>query len=144
VGPFLLIIDKAVLDEVVVCCRRTYPNEACGVLTGIRRSDGLYIEEYYKLANISARPEYYFHIDPREWTEAWYHTNKKGRKVVGIFHSHAHTPAVPSPSDLQTMWHMLPSYWIVSLMDYELPTIRAFKLSRGDFAELAYELNQPL
>jgi proteasome lid subunit RPN8/RPN11 len=72
-------------------------------------------------------------MDPHELAAALARTPHD--RLLGIFHSHPQSPPVPSHSDLQTSWHTLPTYWIVSLQNAAAPTLRIYRLIRdGDSA----------
>jgi proteasome lid subunit RPN8/RPN11 len=55
---------------------------------------------------------------------------RDGLAIVGVFHSHTHTDAYPSPTDIaqapDPTWH----YVLVSLRD-EVASVRSFAIERG-------------
>ena len=59
--------------------------------------------------------------------------------LIGVFHSHTHTEAYPSPTDVaqapDPTWH----YEIVSLRDMA-PAIRSFRIIEGEITEEAVEV----
>ena len=62
-----------------------------------------------------------------QWMSEW-------REVVGVMHSHTHTDAYPSPTDVRQAvdpaWH----YLIVSLK-YEVPVVRSYLIVDGTITE---------
>ena len=62
-----------------------------------------------------------------------------GLAIVGVMHSHTHTDAYPSPTDVafapDPSWH----YVIVSLRDDE-PTLRSYRIVDGTIAEERVDL----
>ncbi len=50
--------------------------------------------------NIDPRPDVRYHMDPEAQVRAMLAWEKQGWEVIGIYHSHPHGPAQPSPSDL--------------------------------------------
>jgi len=62
-----------------------------------------------------------------------------GLAIVGVMHSHTHTDAYPSPTDVASApdpsWH----YVIVSLRDDE-PTLRSYRIVDGTIAEERVDL----
>jgi [CysO sulfur-carrier protein]-S-L-cysteine hydrolase len=62
-----------------------------------------------------------------------------GLEIIGVMHSHTHTDAYPSPTDVQQApdpgWH----YVIVSLRD-TAPMLRSYRIVDGEIAEEAISL----
>ena len=64
--------------------------------------------------------------------------DQKNIQIVGVMHSHTHTEAYPSPTDVKDaanfdplgLWH----YLIVSL-EKEEPSIRSFRIKDGEISE---------
>ena len=56
----------------------------------------------------------------------------KGRKIVAIYHSHTHTQAYPSQTDVNNAvesWWTEPYYVLISLVEKTRPIVRAFRIS---------------
>ena len=97
---------------------RDYPYECCGLLIGRFDADGVKIVvETYPISN--AREESAkrnrFLIEPAELMRGEKYAASKKLDVVGFYHSHPESPAVPSQYDLEHAWPMY-SYIIVSVM----------------------------
>lgn len=58
----------------------------------------------------------------------------RGMQIIGVMHSHTHTDAYPSPTDVaqapDPTWH----YIIVSLRDSE-PMLRSYRIVDGEVTE---------
>ena len=81
-------------------------------------------------------------MDPEDQLRVFRAMDERGWELVGIYHSHPHTEAVPSRTDRekaldQTGTPLFPDarYMIVSLRDGTHPQIRAFRIADGQFAE---------
>ena len=60
----------------------------------------------------------------------------KGWELFAIFHSHTHSEAYPSPTDVKhAEGYPEPSYVIVSLADRETPVVRASGSATGEITE---------
>jgi proteasome lid subunit RPN8/RPN11 len=75
-----------------------------------------------------------YEIDSRVLLRAYRQSEEDGRFVIGVFHSHTHSEAYPSPTDVaqapDPTWH----YVLVSLR--EVPTvIRSFHVVDGAIDE---------
>lgn len=73
-------------------------------------------------------------VDPSDHLKASLDAEKAGLELLGVFHSHTHTDAYPSPTDVAQApdpgWH----YLIVSLRDVA-PMLRSFRIVDGDVDE---------
>lgn len=94
---------------------RDYPYECCGLLLGRYTADGKVVTETYPISN--AREESAkrnrFLITPEELMRGERYAASHDLEVVGFYHSHPDSPAVPSNYDLEHAWPTY-SYIIVS------------------------------
>lgn len=104
-----------------------YPEEMCGLLIGQPGSNE--VVEFVPCTNI-AHSALVYTIDPKEHLRAELAAEAKGMEIIGCAHSHTHTEAYPSRTDVDQApdpnWH----YIIVSLKTGE-PRPRSF-LIQGD------------
>ena len=110
-----------------------YPKEACGIIGG---PPGV-AEKLYRLTNVDPDPVMRYNADPKELkhvTDDIY--DKDDWDVVAIYHSHTHSPAFPSPTDVERAFYPEASYVLVSLMDRSRPDLRAFRIIDGKISEL--------
>jgi proteasome lid subunit RPN8/RPN11 len=75
-----------------------------------------------------------YEIDSRVLLRAYRRSEEEGLSVLGVFHSHTHSEAYPSPTDVaqapDPSWH----YVLVSLRD--VPTdIRSYRIVDGEVTE---------
>lgn len=111
--------------------RREAPNECCGLLAG----QGGRALHLYEAANAEKSPVRYS-LDPRELLRYLKDMDERGWELLAIYHSHTHTPAYPSATDLRLAFWPDAVYIIISLMGPE-PVLRAFRLVEGKVAEEA-------
>lgn len=106
-----------------------YPLEACGLIAGV----GERVERFYPCDNAAASAKLY-EIDGRDYLKADRDAEDHGMGLVGVMHSHTHTDAYPSPTDVAQApdpeWH----YVIVSLREAE-PVLRSYRIVDGRIAE---------
>lgn len=107
------------------------PHEACGLLAGLPSGDKA--DRVYPCRNAAESSRVYT-IDPRDHLQADRDAERHGLEIVGVYHSHTHTDAYPSPTDVaqapDPAWH----YVIVSLKDPE-PVLRSYRIVDGEIAE---------
>ena len=63
----------------------------------------------------------------------------RGQEIIGVWHSHTHTDAYPSPTDIRQAVDPMWIYVIVSLRD-DVPMLRAYRIRDGVVAECAVQL----
>ncbi len=100
------------------------PDEACGLLAGPPGGDRG--TAFYPCRNAAESSRVYT-IDPKDHLRADRDAEARGLELIGVMHSHTHTDAYPSPTDLaqapDPAWH----YVIVSLRD-EAPVLRSYRI----------------
>jgi proteasome lid subunit RPN8/RPN11 len=125
------MISRAVWLEVVAHALDGLPDEACGLLGGDLATGR--VELYYRCRNAAASSRVYT-IDPRDHLRADRDAGDRGLDIIGVVHSHTHTEAYPSPTDVaqapDPSWH----YVIVSLARDE-PALRSYRIADGEVAE---------
>jgi proteasome lid subunit RPN8/RPN11 len=118
-----LVISRAYADEIVAHARAESPAEACGLIAG---AEGL-ATRLYRIPN--ADPSIYrYNMEPRAQLRAIQDMDDRGWDLLAIYHSHTHTPAYPSPTDISLAFYPDVFYAIVTLQDAENPRIRAFRV----------------
>ena len=127
-------IQLHVLAGITGHARDAAPLECCGLLAG---KDEL-IDEYIRTNNLRAS-EVEYQVDPVEHIAAMKSLRVRGRVILGAYHSHPRTPAVPSATDLAEAHDAELLYVIVSLRD-ERPDIRTYRLKEGAFVEFAFAM----
>ena len=122
-------------EEMIRHARREYPNEACGLLAG---KDGR-VEKVYQMTNAEHSPVTY-RLDPEEQYRTFTEIEEEGWELLAIYHSHSHSPAYPSATDLELAFYPDSLYLIISLADRARPTIRAFRIVEGVIEEESVEI----
>ncbi len=107
------------------------PDEACGLFAG-DPATGL-TSVFYPCRNAAASSRVYT-VDPRDHLRADRDAEGRGLEILGVMHSHTHTEAWPSPTDVDQApdpaWH----YVIVSLKR-EAAVLRSFRIVDGGIDE---------
>ena len=127
----MLYLPKLVHDQMVAHCLTGLPDEACGLLGGDLETGAAVT--CYPTRNLAASAKLYT-VDPKEHLLADRDAEAAGMAIIGVFHSHTHTEAYPSPTDVSQApdpdWH----YVLVSLRD--VPTVlRSFHVADGQIEE---------
>jgi proteasome lid subunit RPN8/RPN11 len=129
--PPVLELPRDVADDIVAWAIEGYPYEACGLLAG--PPGGSAATRFYRCRNTAESARVYT-VDPHDHLLAERDAERRGWEIVGVVHSHTHTDAVPSPTDLAQApdpgWH----YAIVSLRVDE-PSVRSWRIVDGEAIE---------
>jgi proteasome lid subunit RPN8/RPN11 len=127
----MLSLPKPVHDQMVAHCLSGLPDEACGLLGGDLGTGE--VATCYPTRNLAASATLYT-VDPKEHLRADRDAESQGRSIIGVFHSHTHTEAYPSPTDVAQApdpgWH----YVLVSLRDIQ-PVVRSYRIVDGVITE---------
>src|ERR1700691_5433387 len=83
--------------EMVAHCLSGLPDAACGLLVG--SYGGEEATHLFLTANAAASAMVY-EIDPKEMLRVDRAAQELGADIMGVFHSHTHTDAYPSPTDV--------------------------------------------
>jgi proteasome lid subunit RPN8/RPN11 len=124
-------IRADVLSAVGAQARRESPNECCGLLIGTADL----IDQALPAANLLASPSRY-QLDPRIHLEANRQLRGTPRAVIGSYHSHPRSAAIPSPRDIAEA-HYPEFVWLIVSLDTADPTYRAWRINHGTAGELA-------
>lgn len=101
------------------------PEEACGLIGGVKEGEDKHIREVYLLENKDHSNEH-FTLDPKEQLAAIKDMRAKGLVPLGNWHSHPETPSRPSEEDKRLSYDSSASYMILSLMDRDAPVLNSF------------------
>jgi [CysO sulfur-carrier protein]-S-L-cysteine hydrolase len=127
-----VIVRRAALDVVVSHARETAPAECCGVLLGAPEI----VMDARPARNLATDPNRFL-IDPKDHIDARREARAHDLDVVGFYHSHPRSAAVPSPTDFAEASYPEHLYLIVGLAS-EQPEVRLYRLTAGAFLELTF------
>jgi proteasome lid subunit RPN8/RPN11 len=143
-------------EELVSLARSGDPDEVCGILAGssgavsrvfpvrntadeVEADRGVFRDRTTGEATPGRRPVHYY-MDPRDQLRVYNELDALGLDVVGYYHSHTHTEARPSPTDVRLASDLTPLYVLVSLTDQ--PNVRAWRITKGDPADETGEVTE--
>ena len=131
----MLSIAAEIRNQILQHAIQEVPNEACGLFAAEKGASE--IDTFFPMRNI-AESRTIYQLDPLEMMKVESEADQKNIQIIGVMHSHTHTPAYPSPTDVSDaanfdplgLWH----YLIVSL-EKEDPSIRSFRIKDGAISE---------
>jgi len=136
----VLRLSHAQYETVIAHCFDGFPDEACGLLAGPLeggRPSGAVTGAYpCRNADQSART---YTVDSRDYLAALRDAESRGDEIVGVWHSHTHTDAYPSATDVRQAVDPSWAYVIVSLRHGE-PVLRSYRIAGGEITEMPVEV----
>ena len=134
-----LAITEAIEQQIVRHARDCTPHEMCGLLVGQPGSDE--VLEFHPCRNAAASAIVYT-LDPKDYMRVEQSADDRGLAVIGVVHSHTHTEAYPSATDVAQAPDPLWNYAIVSLK-HDPPQLRNYRIVAGEITETALEIQPP-
>jgi proteasome lid subunit RPN8/RPN11 len=124
-------LEKRYADDMIAHSRAEVPEEACGILAGFNGR----VNKLYRATNVEHSP-YRFSLDPRDLIAIYKEIRQKMWDLLAVYHSHTHTDAYPSPTDIELAALPQSLHIIVSLADPDQAVIRAFRIQEGQVSEV--------
>lgn len=118
-------ITSQALARMVAHAESERPRECCGILLG----QGDDVAEAVPVPNIADSPDRFL-LDPVGHIRVRREARARGLSVVGFYHSHPYSPAVPSKTDMKELAYPECLHAIVSLAS-ETPAVRVFVWREG-------------
>lgn len=107
----MIEISQHLLREVIDHARRGVPEEVCGWLVG----EGNRVSQIVPVTNVAEKPETNFRMDPGAQLATMLETRGMGSEIIGTYHSHPWSPAIPSYEDRNLALYPKAMHLIVSL-----------------------------
>ena len=116
----MISMTKKDYELILEHAKSCVPEEACGLIAGVKNGDDKEIKKVYILTNIDHSNEH-FSLDPKEQLAAVKDMRANGLVPLGNWHSHPESPSRPSEEDKR----------LLSLMEPEKPVLNSFHIE-GD------------
>jgi proteasome lid subunit RPN8/RPN11 len=102
-------LSKAHQQQIFDLMVAGYPNESGGFLLGQLQADATTVQDVVSITNVFAVEEQYhrYAMTPQDWMRLEDYADDRGLTLLGYFHSHPDSPAVPSAFDRD---HALPNF----------------------------------
>jgi len=131
----VLSITEAAREAMIAHTLACYPEEMCGLITG----PPAVAAHFYPCRNDAASARVYT-INPNDHLRAELDAEARGWEVSGVVHSHTHTEAYPSPTDVAQApdpnW-----YYVIVTVKRNTPEIRGYRIVGGVITELEVQIS---
>lgn len=125
-----ILFTSEQIKKIVDHARAESPNECCGILAG----ENEHVKKIYPMRNTN-KSEITYLMDPKEQFAAFKDMRRAGTNLIGIYHSHPASKAVPSKTDVKLAYYPDAAYIIISLAKEE-PVIRAYNIIDNEIGEI--------
>lgn len=123
-------LDDVLTKEITEQALREFPNECCGLIAA---ADGVPVK-VFPMKNADASPVTY-RLEGKEQLRVFDELDEQGWELWAIYHSHTHSEAYPSETDVDLAFYPDARYILVSLADRANPVTRSFFIREGDVTE---------
>ncbi len=122
-------LSAALQQDIFAQMRSTYPNEGGGFLFGTVQPGRVEVQAITQVENVFEAEEQHhrYAMTPQDWMRLEDEAEARGLTLVGYYHSHPDSPAIPSVYDRD---HALPNftYIITQVQDGEAVDMRVWRL----------------
>jgi proteasome lid subunit RPN8/RPN11 len=134
-----IIIPRIIISKLFEHSLLEDPNECCGLLLGNDEK----IIEIRNLNNVHDNPMTRYEIDNKDLMKAQKYCDNNNMDILGVYHSHTHSQAYPSPTDIEKAREIKdffdPYYILISLIEKTRPIIRGYKIDLDSVTEITVE-----
>jgi len=138
-----VVISAALQGRNFAQLQQNYPNEGGGFLLGQIVGETVTVQDVRPVENVAQSEEQYhrYFMTPTDWARLEDEADARNLTIVGYYHSHPESPAIPSEYDRV---HALPNftYLITSVRNAQAVEFRGWQLSqnRDQFVETEIHL----
>ena len=135
----MLVIDQATVAAIMAHARRDHPDEACGVVAGPSDSDRP--ERFIPMANAARSPTHesdsrdFYEFDSQDLLRLYRQLEERDEVPVVVYHSHTHSEAYPSRTDVALAAEPTAHYVLVSTREPDRDELRSFRIRDGVVTE---------
>jgi proteasome lid subunit RPN8/RPN11 len=143
-----VIFPATLRNELIAHARAETPDEVCGILAGregriervfpvrntadeVTADRGLFRDRASGQPSDGRRAVHYY-MDPRDQLRVYNEIDDLELDVIGYYHSHTHTEARPSATDVRLATDLSAIYVLVGLEDAQHPAVRAWRIVKSD------------
>ena len=125
----MLHIDPKAMEIMIADAERTFPDECCGFFFGKEEGDKRFINAITVVDNSKEGDKRRrFEISPQDYLKAENFADENNLTLLGVYHSHPNSPAIPSEYDRISAQPYF-SYIIISVFDGRYSHARSWQLN---------------
>ena len=132
----MIKISKAHLDEMIEHAKEEDPNECCGILVGTSNT----VTQVHKITN-DAKSPYRYVMNSQQQLDVLLDCDKNHLDMLAFYHSHTHSEAYPSDTDIrmavQSGWLDI-IYILISFENKSAPVVKSYLINEN--SEISEEI----
>lgn len=125
-----MILPRAAEEAILAHAHNASPQECCGLLLG--RDDRVF--HAVAARNAATDPIRRFLVEPEDYFEAIRQARREALDVIGVYHSHPRSAAIPSATDRAEGFENF--VFLIVGLGHEPPEITAWSWATGNFDPL--------
>jgi proteasome lid subunit RPN8/RPN11 len=127
----MMWLARPLLNQILHHLQTVYPQEGCGLVAGLNNQ----ATAIYPIDNI-LQSETAYEMEPLQQVKTMLAIEARGEDLCAIYHSHPHSPAFPSETDIALAYYPETVYLIISLQERDVPVVRGFLIVDGLVEEI--------
>jgi len=131
-----LALPRNVVNHILHHAQTAPEDEVCGLI-GVGTGGAVRV---YPVLNVASDTHHLFAMEPKGQIDAMRKMREAGESLFAIYHSHPHSPATPSVTDLQQAAYPDALYLIISLDTKGVLEMRGYRLREREVESVELEL----
>lgn len=130
------ILPRLLVNQLLHHAQLEPEQEVCGLIG--RNGEAM---RFYAITNVAAAPQRLFEMDPAQQIAALRLMRERGEALFAIYHSHPHTPPVPSVLDIELAAYPDALYILASLQTRGVLELRGYRMREEGVDEITLEIS---
>ena len=131
-----IVLPRQLVNQILHQAQGSPGEEVCGLIAAKNGKPRYCIA----IPNVASDPQRLFAMEPAGQIDAMRRIREQGDELFGIYHSHPHSPATPSDTDLKEAGYPDALYIIVSLNTKGVLEMRGYRLRSGKAVSVHLEI----
>ena len=127
-----ITIPRNIVNAILKLAQSDSEKEICGLIS----CDATHNMQLYPVTNISSSADTLFEMDPAETINAMKQMRNDNAELFAIFHSHPHSPAYPSKTDIEQAGYPDALYLIISLNTKGVLELKGYKIQQDSVSSV--------
>ncbi len=120
-------LPRTIVNQLLTHAQSSTEQEVCGLISARQGTP----HKVYRINNAAEQPQQLFTMNPEQQIDAMRDMRTAGEELFAIYHSHPHSPALPSQTDIQESAYPDALYLIISLDTEGVLQLKGFYLDEN-------------
>lgn len=125
-------LPRSVVNTLLKLAQSKTEKEVCGLISRQANNE----MKVYPVNNIAHDPECFFEMDPAETINVMKKIRESEAELFAIYHSHPHSPAYPSKTDIEQAGYPDALYLIISLNTKGVLELKGFRIQQDSVTNI--------